>query len=92
MSGSDVGLRSITSFPVFVFWIPGTRLVPPGVKEAYYVHVTASLAGVEAFCFSATFQLNRSDERQRSGRMKVVGRWFESGVCVRAFRAQKPLG
>ena len=33
-SGSDVALRSILSFPVFMFWIPSTRLAPPGVKEA----------------------------------------------------------
>ena len=33
-SGSDVALRSILSFPVFMFWITSTRLAPPDVKDA----------------------------------------------------------
>ena len=32
-------------------------------------------------CFNATFLPYRSkDERQRGGRIKAVGRWFESGA------------
>ena len=26
-------MHSVSSFPVFVFWITGTRLAPPDVKE-----------------------------------------------------------
>ena len=33
-------------------------------------------------CVYATFQPNGSDKRQKSGRIKAVGRWFESGRCV----------
>ena len=34
--------------------------------------------------FSATFLLNGSDKRQRSGQIKLVGCWFESGQFVGA--------
>ena len=30
-------LHSVPSFPVFMFWITGTRLVPPDVKETYCI-------------------------------------------------------
>ena len=63
-----------------MFWITGTRLVAPKVEESYCISV--QLAVVEAVCFYTTFLPNRSDERQRSGRIKAAGRWFESGRCV----------
>ena len=37
-------------------------------------------------CFNVTFVPNGSDERQWSVRKKVVGHWFESGLCVGPFR------
>ena len=36
--------------------------------------------------FNATFLPNGSDKRQRSGRIKAVGCWFESGQCVGPFK------
>ena len=36
-SGSDDGLHSVLSFPVLMFWITGTRLAPPDVKETYFI-------------------------------------------------------
>ena len=30
-------MHSILSFPVFMFWMPGTRLAPPNVKETYCI-------------------------------------------------------
>ena len=43
----------------------------------------------QSAAFNGTFLLNRSDERQQSGRIKAVGRWFESGRCVGAFSHPK---
>lgn len=57
------------------------------LAQAQNIHATvvgSSLRGV--------FQRNFSDERVRravsSGRIKAVGRWFESGLCVGPFRKQ----
>ena len=79
-------MHSILLFPFFTFWITDTRLAPPDFSQAQNAHATVYLAVVEALCFSATFLQNGSDERQRSGRMKAVGCWFESGWCVGALQ------
>ena len=50
--------------------------------QAQNAHATVQLAVVFAVCFNATLLPEGSDERQRSGGMKAVGRWFESGRCV----------
>ena len=39
--------------------------------------------------FNATFLLNGSDERQRSGRIKAVGCWFEAGRCEGPLRVRR---
>jgi hypothetical protein len=50
--------------------------------QAQNVHATVSLAAVFVVCFNAAFLPDGSDERQRRGRIKAVGHWFESGRCV----------
>ena len=40
-------MRSVPSFPVFMFWITGTRLVPPNVKETYCMEAVCS---AQLFC------------------------------------------
>ena len=74
-----------TSFRHFPFWRNGTRLAPPDVKEAYCIRtymILLSWQHVKAVCFIANFLPNGSEQRQRSGRMKAAGCWFESGWCV----------
>ena len=66
-----------SSFPVFMFWITGTRLVPPAgdllhLTQAQNVHATVELAARRSGVFNATFLPNGSDKRQRSGRIKAV--------------------
>ena len=54
--------------------------------QAQNVHATVELAACRSGRFNTTFLPNRSDKRQRSGQIKAVGCWFESGHCVGALR------
>ena len=69
------------------------RLAPPAVKEAYCIlrnhrmSTLLELAACQSSIFNATPLPSGSDERQQSGRIKAVGRWFESGRCVGAFNS-----
>ena len=65
-------MHSVRSFPVFMFWITGTRL-------AHTVKVAYRSSRVEAVCSMQLLLPNGSDKRQRSGWIKAVGCWFESG-------------
>ena len=55
--------------------------------QAQNVHGAVELAVAGAVCFNATFMPNVS-EREQSGRIKAIGRWFESGQCVGAFKVK----
>ena len=75
-------MHSVPPFSAFMFWITGTTLTPPDLVQAQNVHAAVSLAAVKVVCFNANLLPNGSDERQRSGRIKAGGCWFESGRCV----------
>ena len=49
---------------------------------------TVEWAAHRSGVFSTTFLLNESDEKQLSGRITAVGRWFESGD---AFESEQTL-
>ena len=85
--GSDDGLHSVPSFPVFMFWITGTKPAPPDVTETCCIRTCHCV--VEAVRFSTAILPNGSDERQESGQIKAGGCWFESGWCVEALTANK---
>ena len=59
--------------------------------QAQNVHATVELAARRSSVFGATFLPNGSDKRQRSGRIKAVGCWLESGRYAGAFGEGKPL-
>ena len=80
----------VPSFPVFVFWITDTRLVPPAVKEAYcilhrrrmytlHVELAARRSGV----FNDTFLRSGSDERQWSGRIRQLDSSLANVILLR---------
>ena len=64
------------------FYSPAVGLLH--VAQAQNVHTAVELAARGVI--NATFLPNGSDKRQRSGRIKAVGRWFESRRCVGAFK------